>query len=150
MGLRLIVIATAAFVLIVGSARASPETKMILLINAERSDHGLHRLHPNVHLRRSARSHSRDMVRRHYFDHRHFKDRILHSGYVNKKWKAGENIAWATGGVDCQLIFNHWMTSPPHRKNILDPSFKHIGVGIVRGTPERKSGYTYTTHFGTK
>ena len=32
-------------------------------------------------------------------------------------------------------IFVDWMHSPPHRANILDPSFRDAGVGVARGFP---------------
>ena len=32
-------------------------------------------------------------------------------------------------------IFEDWMHSPPHRANILDPSFRDAGVGVARGFP---------------
>lgn len=42
-------------------------------------------------------------------------------------WGAGENIAM--GSSDAQTIFNMWMNSPGHRSNILNSSFKSIGIG---------------------
>ena len=43
------------------------------------------------------------------------------------------------------------MKSDGHRRNILDPDFEHIGIGIVWGVPEAGvggDGGTYTTDFG--
>ena len=42
-------------------------------------------------------------------------------------WGGGENIAM--GSSDAQTIFNMWMNSPGHRSNILNSSFKSIGIG---------------------
>ncbi len=39
----------------------------------------------------------------------------------------GENIAG--GSSDAAMIFNMWMNSPGHRSNILNPSFRSIGIG---------------------
>jgi uncharacterized protein YkwD len=43
------------------------------------------------------------------------------------------------------------MKSEGHRRNILDPDFEHIGIGIVWGSPSSTVGgkaATYTTDFG--
>ena len=40
---------------------------------------------------------------------------------------AGENIAM--GYISAQSVVNGWMNSSGHRANILNPSFKTIGVG---------------------
>jgi uncharacterized protein YkwD len=46
-----------------------------------------------------------------------------------------------------------WMSSPPHRADILRPAFTEIGVGIAMGVPDvagrrAGSGATYATDFG--
>lgn len=43
---------------------------------------------------------------------------------------AGENLASTTSGYTGNLM-NLWMGSSPHRKNVLDPAFSHMSVGIV-------------------
>ena len=49
-------------------------------------------------------------------------------------------------------IFVAWMHSPPHRANILDPSFRDAGVGVARGFPLGAAGAaaTYTVDFGAR
>jgi uncharacterized protein YkwD len=43
------------------------------------------------------------------------------------------------------------MRSDSHRANILRGSFRHIGIGVVRGTPKSPAaGATYTTNFGAR
>ena len=42
------------------------------------------------------------------------------------------------------------MRSAGHRRNILNPRFRVIGIGIVRGAPvDASAGATYTTDFGS-
>jgi len=43
-----------------------------------------------------------------------------------------------------------WMNSPGHRDNILNPSYREVGVGIAVGNPARSdgAGATYATAFG--
>jgi hypothetical protein len=49
---------------------------------------------------------------------------------------AAENIAWMNGTTDpliaAERLTNDLMNSPPHRANILDPRFTHIGIGSWR------------------
>ncbi len=46
---------------------------------------------------------------------------------------AGENIAWMNGTTDplvaAQRLTNDLMASPPHRANILNADFTHVGIG---------------------
>jgi uncharacterized protein YkwD len=43
------------------------------------------------------------------------------------------------------------MDSPDHRRNILQPRFRTVGIGIVEGAPRAgvADAATYTTDFGT-
>ena len=40
-----------------------------------------------------------------------------------------ENIAWNGGGA--QVVFNEWMKSEGHKRNILDPTVTRMGIGKV-------------------
>jgi uncharacterized protein YkwD len=40
------------------------------------------------------------------------------------------------------------MHSAGHRRNILDRSFREIGIGIAIGSPRGGSGATYVNEFG--
>jgi uncharacterized protein YkwD len=44
------------------------------------------------------------------------------------------------------------MHSPEHRHNILNPDFRQIGIGFVRGIPPNSgsSGATFTTDLGMR
>ena len=44
------------------------------------------------------------------------------------------------------------MHSPPHRANILNGTFREIGLGVSRGVPVtgEGAGGTYVTDFGTR
>jgi uncharacterized protein YkwD len=93
------------------------------------------------------------MVRGHYFAHGNYLSRILRTGYTAGalSWTVGENLAWGAGTRSSPArIVNAWMHSAPHRANILTGRFRHIGIGIAKGTPRGGSGGTYTTDFGAR
>ena len=133
------------------------EQTIVCLLNAERTRRGLPRLRENDRLETAADKHSRDMVRRDYFDHRSPggsspSDRIKDAGYLRgaRGWTVGENLAWGTGSLATpRKIVAGWMNSTGHRHNILNRSYREIGVGVALGSPGYGSrGATYTTTFG--
>ncbi|MDO8211237.1 CAP domain-containing protein [Conexibacter sp. CPCC 206217] len=144
------------------NARAAADATLCLL-NRERADHGLRPLRANNALARAARGHSRDMVRRSFFDHTApgnvtFIDRIRRARYSPKgSWSVAENIAWGSAEQSQPIhIVESWMKSPGHRANILNGSFRVIGLGIAPGVPvdaaaaRSQPGGTYTTDFGSR
>ncbi|WP_368861486.1 CAP domain-containing protein [Streptomyces griseorubiginosus] len=69
-------------------------------------------------------------------------ERISATGY---RWsRVGENIA--QGQQTPQAVMDTWMNSDGHRANILDCSFKDIGVGVHTGS----GGPWWTQDFGAK
>lgn len=51
-----------------------------------------------------------------------------------KGWTTGsENVAWRTAGGDTGAqIFNQWLNSPGHYKNMTDPNVNSIGIGFAQ------------------
>jgi uncharacterized protein YkwD len=135
-------------------------TATLCLLNAERRARGLRALRHNADLASAALVHARDMVRRKYFSHtspsgRTFVSRIRATGYLSgvSRWTVGENLAWGSGTrATAAAIVRAWMGSPGHRANILNASFREIGIGIALGAPRR--GYspaaTYGNEFGRR
>jgi uncharacterized protein YkwD len=130
-------------------------------LNAERARHGLSRLKLNKKLSAAARRHARDMVLRDFFAHDSpgggsFVDRIRRSGYLKGagRWSVGENLAWGTHDRSApSAITGMWMDSPRHRANILNSSFREVGIGVAFGAPVAglvKPAATYATEFGAK
>ncbi|MBQ4347306.1 MAG: CAP domain-containing protein, partial [Firmicutes bacterium] len=58
--------------------------------------------------------------------------------------KAGENMA--SGYKSPEKVVECWLNSPGHSKNILDPAFTHIGVGLVSDAND-EYGYYWTQIF---
>jgi uncharacterized protein YkwD len=51
------------------------------------------------------------------------------------------------------VIMQMWMHSPGHRANILNGSFREVGIGVAYDAPVRNGGRpaaTYATDFGAK
>jgi uncharacterized protein YkwD len=88
----------------------------------------------NCQLENAAHGHSLSMAENNYFDHTGIDgsspgDRISAAGYA---WKAyGENIA--AGYTDAESVMQGWLTSPGHCANLMNTSFKEVGVGVVKG-----------------
>jgi uncharacterized protein YkwD len=120
---------------------------VVCLINVQRANHHLPRLHGNPRLDRSAQRWTNAMVARRDFTHgSNFSARITAVGFV---WSAAaENIA--TGYPTAAAVVRGWMGSTGHCQNILGPMYLDVGTGISRH-PVR--GYasgaaTWTQDFG--
>ncbi|HAZ5463672.1 TPA: CAP domain-containing protein [Staphylococcus aureus] len=101
------------------------------LVNAERKQHQLSTLKYSKQNSETARKHSKDMAKNHYFDHTNLKgqspfDRLKKDGVTFNS--AGENLAY--GQVSSIYAHQGLMNSIGHRKNILNDTFKILGVGV--------------------
>lgn len=113
--------------------REDLEAKMLVLVNKERTKHGLQPLQADPEMAVVARAHSRDMFARGYFSHTtpEGKDPFDRMKDRNVKFlTAGENLALARM---LTLAHNGLMNSPGHRANILNASFGRLGIGILDG-----------------
>lgn len=116
----------------VDSSVTAFENEVIRLVNEIRVQNGLSALDTNWELSRVARYKSQDMVSNHYFSHTSPTygspfQMIKSFGLTYRS--AGENIAY--GQTTPQAVVNAWMNSSGHRANILNSSYKQIGVGYV-------------------
>ena len=125
------------------------ERNIGVLTNVEREQHGLPALVWDEWLQRIAREHSRDMGANDYFSH----DNLVGDGPTERGLKAeyyclngglGENISIKHENTP-ERFMEGWMSSPGHRKNILDSMYRRIGVGVHEGYSS-KYGHGY---FGT-
>jgi uncharacterized protein YkwD len=138
---------------VTGLSESQMESSIACLINQQRSSHGLQSVSPNGDLRQAAVSHSNEMINQRYFEHTSpsgvtFMDRIEATGYMRsaRSWVVGENLVWGTGPRSTpQALVTAWMDSPPHRENLLRPTFREIGIAAVPGTPQTQSGLAGVT-----
>jgi uncharacterized protein YkwD len=137
---------------------AQARAATLCLLNRQRARHGLRRLRAQRSLGHAAAKYAHLMVAKHFFDHvspagSTMASRIERTSYLHhtRAWSLGENLAWGAGTASTPAqIVNAWMHSPPHRRNILDPSFREIGVGLALGSPTGRSGATYVNEFGRR
>ena len=107
------------------------EKEMLRLVNAERKKYGIGELGLRNELVPVARNHAQDMWEGQYFGHvspdgKDVGDRLEKADVSYKI--AGENLALAP---TVQTAHTGLMNSEGHRKNILDPEFKRIGIGVI-------------------
>lgn len=113
---------------------------LLRLTNEARQAEGLQLLVPDSALTVIANAHSEDMVTNSYFAHADedgcdLTCRLEESEYVASAW--AENIAVlhksdliSTEEV-AEHIFESWMESDGHRKNILNGSYTQVGIGFA-------------------
>jgi len=107
------------------------EEKMLSLINAERAKVGAKPLSMDKQVMDVAKLKAQDMVNKSYFSHTSPTygspfDMLKQFG-VSYKY-AGENLA---GNSTVERAHTSLMNSEGHRKNILNPNYNYIGIGIV-------------------
>ncbi|MBT8227230.1 MAG: CAP domain-containing protein [Dactylosporangium sp.] len=131
----------------VQTANTSMEDQVVALVNTERATAGCSAVTVDSRLTTAARGHSSDMATRGYFSHDTpegvtFSARITKAGYT---WStAGENIAM--GQSTAAAVMKAWMNSSGHKANILNCSFRNIGVGLAYNSSKRPY---WTQDFGT-
>lgn len=106
--------------------------EILRLINVERTKNDLEPLNmDNPNLTRAAQRRANELAVKYDSGHLRPDGRqwytVLPEYKVNFQ-KAAENIA--QGQVSPAEVVDDWMHSPGHRKNILDPDFHRIGIGV--------------------
>lgn len=128
---------------------------MLCMTDYARVASGQTELTTALQLEQSAGSKADDILRCDSFSHfacgRDFTYWMQQTGYTSTQcWRAGENLAWGTGGYGTvRSIFRAWMSSPGHRENILG-DFVQIGIGLRVGTlAGQPRTRVWTQHFGS-
>lgn len=135
------------------------EQYMLELINTERAKAGAQPLAFDGDLNEAAETHSAWMIATDTFSHTgaggsSAGDRMTAAGYVfSGAWAWGENIAWvstrAPAGLqdEVELLHANLMNSAGHRANILNDSYREIGVGFEVGQYGSYEGAFVTQNF---
>lgn len=117
------------------------EERVLHYTNEARKLEGLPPLKRSIGLNVLARGHSSHMCRTRTFQHESpafppgwstFSERLRQAGVRS----GGENIGYLTLTTDADAwarrMVEGWMKGPAHRKNILNPQFRYMGVGVRR------------------
>jgi uncharacterized protein YkwD len=119
-------------------AADSLERSVVNRMNAVRKSHGLRALVVKAPLRRAANGHASNMARHGYFSHSWSNGspfgrwiQRYWPGRGFRSWSAGENLYWRSPGPTAAMVVRAWMKSPPHRRNLLNRSWRAVGVGAV-------------------
>src|SRR5437868_1495324 len=127
------------------------KNELLAIINNYRAMNGRGSLSFSTKLNTAAQWLSDDMARNNYLNHtdslgRDFGTRLNAFGYTYNTYK-GENIAAGTNYNIGMNVFNGWRNSPGHNRNMLDPNFKAIGIGISYN-PNSNYRYYWANNFG--
>jgi len=103
------------------------EQELLQLANQRRREAGALPLHMDPALSNAARAHARLMVDRQQLSHQfdgepRLMPRLLETGLALDR--VGENVAF---NASAEKAFEALMQSPPHRRNLLDPSYNCAG-----------------------
>lgn len=113
-------------------------TALLVRANATRDAAGLPPTAWDDGLARAARAHAAELARRGVLDHtgaspetRTLVDRLVRAGVPYTS--VGENLAYERGAADpVATVVEGWLASPPHRANLLNPTFDRVGYGSAR------------------
>ncbi|MEO5927266.1 MAG: CAP domain-containing protein [Patescibacteria group bacterium] len=142
---------TASIVLPSMGASASTITtdRIIALTNAARQNLSLPVLAVNARLAAAARAKAEDMAINQYFAH------TSPAGVTPWNWIKSAGYAYRTSAENLAVHFSEaedvqagWMQSAGHKKNIIDPRFTEIGVGIATADFEGAASTFVVEMFG--
>jgi uncharacterized protein YkwD len=136
------------------------ESSVLVDINAFRAQHGLAKLRLNPQLTAAARGHSQQMAQDGYFAHESADGSLfwkrLQPFYASaRSWSVGENLLWSSPDIDGARALKLWLASPEHRKNLVNPAWREIGVSAVHaaqapGVFQGQDVTIVTTDFGVR
>jgi uncharacterized protein YkwD len=136
------------------AAAPAQEEAMLCLVNYARSQYDEGALEKSPELEESARDKARDIFQCESFSHyacgREFTYWMRETGYLGGCWRAGENLAYGSGGYgSVGSIFRAWLRSPTHRANLLTAQFVQTGIDLKVGWFEGTPGvHVWAQHFG--
>ncbi len=131
------------------SASLINDENLIELTNKTRAEEGLNELSANQLLSKAAYQKAETIFSEQIFGHningRKFSDWVKDANYQYQN--VGENLA--IDFVSSEGTMNAWLNSPSHKKNILNPKFKEIGVAVKTEKFEGHDSILVVQIFGT-
>lgn len=119
-----------------GTATSAPPVpvlnaqEILAAINASRVDQRLPPLVIDARLTAIAQEKLDDMLRRRYFDHKNPEGKYIWDTLMRKcaYRMTAENLA--RGMSDAGAMEQSWMSSAPHRENVLNPKYRLTGIAV--------------------
>jgi uncharacterized protein YkwD len=107
-------------------------------INDVRQEHGLKPFVASAKLSAAAAEHTREMGADGYFEHNSYDStpfwKRVERWYPSKGWRSwsvGENLLYSSPDVTASDSVELWMGSPPHRANLLNRTWREIGISAI-------------------
>jgi uncharacterized protein YkwD len=120
------------------SAENALEGAVLAEVNTLRSRNGLAPLRLSSQLSAAAEVHSNAMAERGFFGHASADGSVFWKRvqrYYGSQgfgyWSVGENLLWASPTVDAERALRMWLDSPPHKKNLLAPQWREVGLSAI-------------------
>jgi uncharacterized protein YkwD len=134
------------------------EVQVLAAINGVRRTHGLVPLRQSPMLTSAAQSHSLSMAEHGYFEHSSAGGLVFGArlGADRLRYAAlGETMAWASPALTAVQALGLWLNSPEHRKLLLGPGWRDVGLGAVHapaapGVFEGRDVTILTVDFGSR
>lgn len=113
---------------------ATLRTRLLLLINRARANHGVPALRLSERLSEDAERHTRAMIRR---------DRLFHTEDLASvlrpyRWRVSGEVVGCARRLS--RLVRMWLSSPDHRSILLDPRLRRVGLGPVASREGRSCG----------
>jgi uncharacterized protein YkwD len=135
----------------VAAPPAPPPMVIVADINRARARFRLKPLLPTRSLQKMAAIHDQDMLHNGFFSHNGegttFGGRVRRHVHFRS---VGEAIEFTTARATAWTIVRMWLKSPPHRAELLSPTFQRIGLSDATGRLGRYgTGVVVTADFAT-
>jgi uncharacterized protein YkwD len=143
------------------TSSGSLEAAVLAELNEVRRAYGLTPLRLSAGLAAAATVHSRAMAQFGFFQHESrdgssFSQRVKRFYAATRRgtWSVGENLLWGTRMSAAHAV-RLWMQSPGHRRNILTPHWREVGLSAVHasqapGVFGGRSVFIITSDFGVR
>lgn len=137
------------------------QTQVLAAINDLRRKQGLVPLRLSTALRSAACEQSRSMAEHGFFGHESYGGspfwKRVAARYAARggAWSVGENLVWRSPALNAQTALELWIESPEHKKNLLSPAWREIGLSAVHvasapGVYEDRAVTILTADFGVR
>ena len=113
------------------------EDQLLCYVNNVRVQNGLNKLTLNKNLNKSASIRAKEIVSK--FEHVRPNGGRYNTTITISHTYSGENIA--AGQTSAKQVFNEWMASEGHKKNILSPNYKQMGIFLHEDPTQRYRYY---------